>query len=175
MLAKSWLKVLNRQNEQNSQSFSENVQEVFLKNFGISTDIRTLDSLRSPWNTLELQVQKYLSCELAYNAKPVSWETAEDAAVNIMRLFCNSTKKKDVYGVYRDGPALRSLQADEIFRGCPKFSGVAFVPKTEHQGDECVSAKKTSANSSRAFTANIKREHSPQGVKIKKQIDKATI
>ena len=119
-LARSWLEVSNRQDEQNSQSFWENVQEVFLKNFGISTDIRTPDSLRSRWNTLQRVVQKYLSCERAYNAKPVSGETAEGAAVNIMRLFCNRTKKNDAYGVYCDGSPLRSRPAVEILRGCPK-------------------------------------------------------
>ena len=172
-LARSWLEVSNRQDEQNSQSFWENVQEVFLKNFGISTDISTPESLRSRWNTLQRVVQKYLSCERACNAKPVSGETVEDAAVNIMRLFCNRTKKKDAYGVYRDGPPLHSLQAVEILRGCPKFSGITFVSKTEHKGDLCVSVEQKSANSSRTFNANIKQEHTPQGVKIKKRIDKA--
>ena len=47
-------------------------------------------------------------------------ENAEGAAQNLMRLFCNRTKKKGAYGVYRDSPALRSLQAVDILRGCPK-------------------------------------------------------
>ena len=123
-LARSWVNVSSRHDEQNSHTFWEGVRKVFLEMDGLSSIDRTADSLRCRWNTLQRLVQKYLSAEKAYNARRVSGETAQDALSNIMRLYCSRSKKRDCNGILRDGQPLRSMLAVDILRNCPKFSGV---------------------------------------------------
>ena len=64
-LARIWLEVSGRHDEQNTQTFLSNAQAVFSRSIGISTEVRTPDSLRSRWNIFQRVVQKYLGCERA--------------------------------------------------------------------------------------------------------------
>lgn len=83
-LARICLEVSMRHDEQSMQKIWSNVQDVFSKSIDISTEIRTPDSFCSRRNNLQRVVQKYLAYERAYNSKPASSETAEDAAENLM-------------------------------------------------------------------------------------------
>ena len=121
VLAKAWVEVSAGHDEQNAPKFWSNVTDVYNRRCDLQTTKRTPDSLRSRWTTLQRSVQKYLAAEKAYRSKPVSGETSEDAAQNIMKLYCNRAKRTESHGVVRDGPPLRSVGAVEILRRCLNF------------------------------------------------------
>lgn len=105
-------------------------------------------------------------------AKPVSGETAEDANLNVMRLYCNRTKKADSHGVVRDGPPLRSLVAVEILRHCPKFNGIPSTTTTTDvidTGNDLRTTQSKERQLPRKRTLSSPSKHKPRGVKHTKQ------
>ena len=117
------------QDETNTVSFWEAVHSAFLSQEIKIYSERTAESLRSRWGTLERLVQKYLAAKSVYLSKPVSRETSCDAAQNVMRLYCSGNKRKDAYGVLRDGPVLKSMRAVDVLRRCPNFGAQGLKSK----------------------------------------------
>ena len=123
-LARSWVNVSEGHDEQNAALFWDAVRNSFHAQSSVSSCSSTAESLRSRWATLQRVVQKYLAAEKAYRSKPVSAETSQDCKRNVMHLYCSRNKRKDSYGIFRDGPPLRPLDAVAILRDWPKFGGV---------------------------------------------------
>jgi len=167
--------------------FWSSVSIIFEQQLGTSVNKRTAESLCSRWGTLQRQVQKFLAAERAYHSKPVSGETSQDAADNVMRLYCSRNKKVDNNGFWKDGPPLRSLAAVNILRDCPKFSGidnsarlfshvhnsVEFEVATEVDDDVKIGACTTSSRKTTVPKQSPGRNQ-PRGVKASKSIAKST-
>lgn len=82
-LSRAWLEFSGRHNEHSSITFWSTVSSIFARQESTSAHHISHDSLR----TLQRLVQKYLATERVYYSKPVSGETAEDSAANVMRLY----------------------------------------------------------------------------------------
>lgn len=110
--------------EQNLSSFWESVTASF-RDQPEADEVRTGESLRFRFGTLQRLVQKYLASERLYLAKEVSGETQDEIAANILRFFRVRTRTRDRKGNYKDGPVLRSMGAVDVLRRIPKFGGKA--------------------------------------------------
>ena len=71
--------------------------------------------------TIERLIQKYLAAERVYLSKPVSGTAAHDVERTIMKIYCSRNRRKDSYGVIRDGPPLSSSGAVVVLLECLKF------------------------------------------------------
>lgn len=95
---------------------------------------RNEGSLKTLCCTLQRWIQKYLACERYCQNYPVSGETSEDFKVRVMRLYRARTKITDkATGNERDGPSLRSLEAVQVLRHIPKFSGTVEVAEDKEE------------------------------------------
>lgn len=79
VLAEARVELYAGHDEQNVPRFWCNVREFYNRRCDLQTAMRTPDSLRSRWTTLQSSVQKHLAAEKAYRSKPVSGQTSEDA------------------------------------------------------------------------------------------------
>lgn len=123
-LARCWAASSLVHDEQNATAFWESVSSSFSQQ-PEADQARSASSLRTRWGTLAKSVQKYLAAERLYLAKPVSGESPDEIAANIMRLFRSRTRSRDKTGAFKEGPPFRSLDAVEILRDLPKFGGVS--------------------------------------------------
>ena len=116
---------------------------------------RTAASLQSRWQTLQRQVQKYLTAERIYYAKPEPSGTTEvEAKHNIMVLFRRRSRKVGTDGNGKDAPPLKSLEAVEILRACPKFCSIGGPSRTYNRG---AGVPDTSSGTASAEAASVSR------------------
>jgi hypothetical protein len=120
-LARAWTSVSQKWDEQNAPTFWNSVAV----SYGLQPEARTLrtsESLRCRWSSLQRTVQKYLAREKIYNVSLPSGTTMEDAAAEVMRLYRTTNKTEAPDGQEKLAAEIKSVDAAAFLGACPKIS-----------------------------------------------------
>lgn len=110
----------HRHEKQTYVLFWNSIAKIYVEKSDLSISTRKAESLRSRWNVLQRQVQKYLEEERIYRPNPVSGESEGDIIANVTPLYRSRTNNT---GQPRNDAQFRSIRAVQILRECSKFYG----------------------------------------------------
>ena len=144
-LAKAWVVVSKRLDEQNADTFWSNVASKYAEI--PEPDPRTqrsANSLRCQWTTVQRNTQKYLAADSLYRSNIPSGETEEDTKENIMELYRQKNKVKGRNGELKPAPPIKYLPAVWLLSQEPKFSQKYSGSSEEKNGYRGISGSSTS-------------------------------
>ena len=144
-LAKAWVVVSKKVDEQNADTFWSNVASKYAEM--PEADPRTqrsANSLRCQRTTVQRNTQKYLAADSLYRSNILSGETEEDTKENIMEFYRQKNKVKGRNGELKPPPPIKYLPAVWLLSQEPKFSQKYSGSSEEKNGYRGISGSCTS-------------------------------